>query len=366
MCLLGIFAAATLSIDAGNAWQTRRNVVTATDAAALAEAGDLAYNGSSTCTGLFNTVLSKNAGSDVYDRKCTVTRIGDVGYVMVEGRKGVDVRFGSVVGVGDTNAYSMSAAVWGFPTAVQGLRPMAFCKFNSHVQTWENLKKGLITPEAYAALKGSGDTNGDGLIDFPADLAYAPYGVIHRMYFDKDIDDNLCGSFPGNWGWLSFDGLPADSTDRNSWIKNGYSGSVAIRLDSQSPCPGVPGSGGSQEAEQGCVPADSGDLAGHNASSLDSILHKPVHITIFDAGACSGGGTTCTFEAWAFVGVILRGYKSTGAQHMRFFDFEFIDLQASGTCCSAIPPNADLGVRAVKICAVDHDSQVVATRCALN
>ncbi len=365
--LLAIFAAATLSVDAGNLWQTRRNMITATDAAALAEAGDAALTGTATCTGLYNTVLDNNAGEDVYDRSCTVTPgpSEGTGWVAVEGRKTSDVRFGAVIGLDDAAAYSMSAAMFGYPTAAIGLRPMAFCYLNSHVQTWIALHNGDITQEAYEALKGSGDINGDGLIDYPNNLEYQPYGVIHRMYFNKDVDDGQCGTFPGNWGWLSFDGLPANQGDRNSWIRTGWTGSSRIRGGGEASCSGTPGSGGEAESNAGCPPGDSGALAEQNADALDSVNGTAVPISIFDDGDCSGGGVGCTFEMWAFVGVILRGYKVTGTQDQRYFDFEFESIQISGSCCSAFPVNQDLGARAVRLCAVDHDTQEVATRCAL-
>lgn len=365
--LLAIFAAATLSVDAGNLWQTRRNMITATDAAALAEAGDAALTGTPTCTGLYNTVLDNNAGEDVYDRSCTVTPgpSEGTGWVAVEGRKTSDVRFGAVIGLDDTAAYSMSAAMFGYPTAAIGLRPIAFCYLNSHVQTWADLKNGTITQEQYQDLKGSGDVNGDGLIDYPNNLEYQPYGVIHRMFFNKDVDDGQCGTFPGNWGWFSFDGLPANQIDRNNWIRKGWTGKVRIREGGEVICPGVPGSGGEAEANDGCPAGDSGALAGQNAAALDSILNTAVPISIFDAGACTGGGVSCTFETWAFVGVILRGYKVNADQSLRYFDFEFQSIQISGSCCAAFPVNQDLGARAVRLCAVDHDTQEVATRCAL-
>ena len=367
--LLAIFAAATLSVDAGNLWQTRRNIITATDAASLAEAGDAALTGSPTCTGLYNTVLDNNAGEDVYDRSCTVTPgpSEGTGWVAVEGRKTSDVRFGAVIGLDDTAAYSMSAAMFGYPTAAIGLRPIAFCYLNSHVQTWADLQDGTLSFEDYQALKGAGDVNGDGQIDYPNDIAYQPYGVVHRMYFTKDVDDGQCGDFAGNWGWLSFDGLPADVTDRNEWIRNGWNGSVDIRLSTEESCEGQPGSGGEAESNEGCPPADSGALAGQNAAALDDILNQPVPISIFDDGDCneSGGGTVCSFETWAFVGVILRGYKVNANQSLRYFDFEFVSIQVSGSCCAAFAPNQDLGARAVRLCAVDHDTQDVATRCAL-
>lgn len=62
--------------------------------------------------------------------------------------------------------------------------------------------------------------------------------------------------------------------------------------------------------------------------------------------------------------MILRGYRVTGPQANRYFDFEFVRLIGSGNCCVTNPnPGADTGLRGVTLCSVDHDSQAEATRC---
>ncbi len=400
VCLLGIFGAATLSVDAGNLWQSRRNMVTATDAAALAEARDFAINSlgggtPSGCTGLYNTILDRNAGTDVYDRSCTVVPFSGTGtgYVSVEGRKPVDVRFGVVLGLDDTAAYSMSAAMIGYPTSAHGLRPIAYCVENGHVQEWLELQ----------ALLNDGDPSNDAaawdqynsLMDVEDVLAHPwlgpqgqnykfgldsngqPYGVVHRMYFNKSNEDGACGDFPGNWGWLNFDGGTGGvgTPEVNEWLEDGYTGVQVPVVSNGDPvvsgdedeCVGEPGNGTESNpdeplnsTEEGCTPAKPGALASSVRGALESVQDQEVYITIFDAGACagSGGGATCTFETVAFLGVKIRGWQLGGPEDLRFFDFSFFNAITSGSCCSMNGPanGIDTGIRAVKLCAVDHDA----------
>ena len=385
ICLLVIFSAATLSVDAGNAWQTRRNMITATDASALAEARDLALAslaGVNTfgCTGLYNTILDRNAGTDVFDRNCqTVPLGGGNGYVFVEGRKPVDVRFGVVLGLDDTAAYSMSAAEWGYPSAAQGLLPISFCSSNHHVQEWINYKDGV------AQLPSPGSVEhpviGPDRPYIGLDDNGQPFGLVHRMFFNKSGSD-ACGTFPGQWGWLDFTGGDQGfSTDElRDWVRTGYNGTVRVRIDEDDPatpeneadlpCEGIPGGGDSSTSAEGCVPGKPGSAGGSPDRALDDIRDEPRYIMIFDAGQCgnidNGGGATCTLEAWAFLGVKLRGWKITGPEKGRFFDFSFTEIILSGPCCSSEPPNGvDTGVRGVGLCAVDHDPTPIdaATRC---
>jgi hypothetical protein len=82
-------------------------------------------------------------------------------------------------------------------------------------------------------------------------------------------------------------------------------------------------------------------------------------VPIFDFA--DGPGNNANFTIRAFVGVILRGYRSTPSSGS-YFDVEFYDAIINGGCCSdtGIPT----GAIATKICGVDHDSQTEATRCS--
>lgn len=377
--LLGIFGAAMLSLDAGNMWQTRRNIITVTDATALGQAKYLAFADNQTaCEATWtNFMLNlEGAGANVTPLNCTPTSAGNgTGYVVVDGRKTARTRFGGVFGIGDTEPYSLSAAQWGYISEARGLRPISFCKENSHAQEWLTLKNGG-SEAAYQNLANTGDDNGDGLIDHPSypaiSTSYSNPPVVHRMYFNNDLDDGQCGNFPGSWGWLNFDGGAGATTDRNDWTENGYNdGSVTIREDGEPACPASPGNGDAADSEEGCVPADSGAISNANSDALNAILGKKVHIMLFDTGNCvndAGGGVTCNFESWAIMGVVLRGFRATGPESDRYLDFEFTDIMLSGTCCEPAPVNGvDTGARGVKICEVDHDfqaGQTIASRCA--
>ena len=383
--LLGIFGAAMLSLDAGNMWQTRRNIISVTDATALGQAKYLAFaDDQSSCEFTWtNFMLNlEGAGAAVTPINCDPEAASNgTGYVVVEGRKEARTRIGSLFGIGNTEPYSLSAAQWGWISEARGLRPISFCNKNSHVEEWLGLKNGAgswgpaVTPAQYQALAGTGDDNGDGRIDHPSypaiSTSYSNPPVVHRMYFNNDLDDGQCGNYPGNWGWLNFDGGAAANPDRNDWTENGYNeGTITIRPDSAGACPATPGNGDADDAHEGCVPADSGAIASANSDALDAIIGKKVHIMIFDNGTCansSGGGVTCNFEAWAILGVVLRDFDATGPEANRWLDFEFTDIMLSGTCCVSEPVNGvDTGARGVKLCEVDHDFQAgstIASRC---
>src|SRR5437867_1812948 len=83
--LAALFGALLLSVDAGNLWQTRRNLITATDATALDRAREAALNGSSTaCSSSWTSLLTSNGGSDVSPLACSTTGTNDTGYVAIE------------------------------------------------------------------------------------------------------------------------------------------------------------------------------------------------------------------------------------------------------------------------------------------
>lgn len=387
--LLGIFGAAMLSLDAGNMWQTRRNIITVTDSTVLQQAKYLAFASNKTaCEATWTDYMLniEGAGPSVTPLNCTPTAAANgTGYVVVDGRKEARTRLGGLFGIGDTQPYSLSAAQWGYISEARGLRPIAFCNKNSHVEEWLGLKNGAgswgpaVTPAQYQALAGTGDTNGDGLSDHPSypaiGTSYSNPPVVHRMYFNNDLDDGQCGEYPGNWGFLNFDGGNAavncgDDKCLNPWIENGYNdGAVSIRENTQPPCPDDPGNGDAGDSEEGCVPSDPGSISATNNPALDAIIGKKIQVMLFDAGECAngpGGGVTCNFEAWAILGVILRGYQSVGAGD-EYLDFEFTDITLSGTCCEAAPVNGvDTGARGVKLCEVDHDFQsgsTISSRC---
>lgn len=362
--LVAIFGAAMLSVDAGNLWQSRRNVVTATDATALQEARTAALNGSACQNGNVTQMLSRN-GSDITLGSCALTpgSVNGTGYVTVEADKAVDIRFGGVVGIGDTSAYSLSAAQYGYITEVIGLRPMGFCYQNSHMQEWLRLQEWIRTSGASGLSQGAYDLLEDtgpfvpGLVGHPSGegvngngQSYGN-GVVHRLYFTKDNPNDCGANAPGNWGWFDYNGGNNSADDRRDWIKEGYPGEVGVHDCDPSDPPGDP-------CETG--PGSSG-AANNTELEMLKVSGQPFPIPLFDS--VTGSGATAEFGVYGFVGVVLKGYRTTGATASHYFDFEFVNLILEGNCCTATENN--FGIKGTKLCAVDHDPQSITTRCFL-
>lgn len=322
--LVAVFSALLLSLDAGNIWQTRRAIITATDASALEQARTAAIFGpSAACVG-YQTTLQQNAGSDVQGVGCTVVPgpTADTGYVTVQGRKPAAVRFGGIFGQGDTTAFSSTTARWGFITSIEGLRPIALCIQNEHV----------------AGYLGTG-----------VDLGVHPSAGVHRVMFTK-ANPLLCGNTaPGNWGFMDFDGGSNSNSIMRDWLVGGYPGTVAI---GDCDAGGAPGT---------ACPGNTGSSGGSIASALDTLVASGQAFPILLFDSVTGNGSNAAFNPYAFLGVILRGYRITGAEALRYFDFEFTRITRSGNCC--LPAGIDTGVRGVRICSVDHDIRPTITRC---
>lgn len=341
--LVAVFGAAMLSIDAGNVWQERRNIITATDATALSEARDAALSvGSFTCSGGWQDLLVANAGAGVTPLACARTPLatGAGGYVSVEAEKPAEVRFGGVFNIGDTTAYSMSAARWLYAYDVSGLRPIGFCMQNQHVQEWlahVNLGTPLPAP---------------GAPGHPT--SYPTTGVVHHMPFVPALGDGLCGSVPGNWGWMDFDGGSNPTGELDTWLRDGF-GQNDVRVgdcnsDNAAPAEPCPGNTGAKSALD---------------PALTTLIGKPIAIVVYDSA--TGTGSNSRFRIAGFLGVKLWGFSVNGAAATRYMDFEFtrIVVEPGRSCCSAgWIPAPDLGARVVQLCSVDHDSRAIGIACA--
>jgi Flp pilus assembly protein TadG len=369
--LVAIFGAAMLSVDAGNLFQSRRNIITGTDATALSEARAFAlYQQSiSSCNMTnVNTMLTRNSGSALGSVACTPNTLGTTGtgYVTVTANKPVDVRFGGAVGVPDTTAASSSTAQWGFVTQVAGLRPMGFCLLNEHIQEWLGYQHLLRTGSALSGnpIQTLNDWNTqppliglDGRIGHPrgpgaTGLGTPSYtGRVHRMYFQRITGGSDCGGAPGNWGWFDFNGGSNSTADQTDWLLNGYDSNVGV-LDCNADgtqgdgCSGDPGSSGSS-----------------GTSDLNSLISTGQQFAIPIFSTATAQGALAQFNIVGFVGVILRSYDLTIGQQNRYFDMEFQNLILEGNCCSSAPN--DFGIKGVKLCSVDHDPIPIATRCQL-
>lgn len=322
--LVALMAAIMLSLDAGNLWQTRRMIVTATDATALHAARAAALNGAATACSGYQGRLQANAGSDAQAIDCRVVSgpLGNSGYVVVEARKPSKVLFGGLLGVADDkSAYSMSAAKWGHLTQVQSVRPIGICLQNSHVQAY--------------------------VTDTPELLGIHPSPGVHRIMFTKD-NPAACGGAAGNWGWLDFNGGSNSTSEMNSWLLNGYPGTVGIGDCNGDGIPGDMCSG------------DTGSGGGAVNNSLQALVdsREIFGVVIFDAAM--NPGANAVFNVWGILGVRLVGFRMTGAESSRYFDMEFHRITMSGNCCL---PAGSFKVFGTELCAVDHDPLPEAVRC---
>ena len=384
--LIGLFGAVLLSLDAGNMWQTRRNIITATDATALDRARSEILSSGTACststTPTWTDYLIRNAGPIVTgSEQCNVYpgTVTGTGYVTVQAAKNAKTRFGGLFGIGDTQPYSLSAAQIFYPKTVEGLRPIGLCIGDHHIRdewipyqnylynhsspTPSSLRSPEMTPTAYNNLKNN-----------PADehpnASYSDaVDVVHHFVWDKDSSEqNGCGTDPGNWGWQDFDGggNPSGCSDPSGLcyqLVYGYQGQVGINdcnADGTTGdnCPEDPGSNGGKDG------ACSGSAVNNVTEAMRCLIGKTFPIVVYDQASCPGGGNTCSDRVVGFLSVVLWGFDDRQGASPRYLDLEFKNYVVEGICCSTAPN--PLGSKAVRLCGVDHDIQsgvTLAQRC---
>src|ERR1700741_997361 len=137
--MIGLLCAGGLAIDAGSAWATRRQIVTSTDAAALAAARMYAQGLADPCTAAGVTagqnestlVLNGNAAAAEplgYQVPAAGSPSNPVGPVRVDARLGSKQAFSGIFGFGQTKPFSSSTAEFGYLIGIPGgLRPIGIC-----------------------------------------------------------------------------------------------------------------------------------------------------------------------------------------------------------------------------------------------
>jgi Flp pilus assembly protein TadG len=291
-----LMSMAAFALDTGNGWQTRRGLITATDAAALAAAETYAQNGNG-CAGVPANFVSANA-SAASVTGCSFTNLGPgAGAVTVQGKTPLHYTFAGIMGVGDREVHSSTTAAFGQPLGVTGLRPLALCDASNGYADW--LASGMTTP-------------------FTATI---PYG--------KDSPGDCGTNVPGNWGVEDFNGGANSSSDTRDWLENGYPTLIT-----------APGS----------ILGDTGAFSNSLGSALNNLVSsgQAFQLPIFDAAA--GTGSNARFHVIGFVSVVLLDYQSNGSADNRWLRVQFVSHVAQGTCCAH---GTDTGTRVVFICAVD-------------
>lgn len=333
--LTAVLGAAVLSIDSGSVWRTRRNLVTDTDAAALAAARYLDAQGAKACDATAIANARAEAGSLVAanDSKSvmegfSVTPTGgsclaESGRVRVDGRLIAQLSFAGVFGVGSVDVASSSIAQWGPLSAAIGLRPIGICDKSPHFLEW--------------SLHLLGD---DSIWNTPPQThPNNPSGaVVHRIFFQRGSSG--CGAAAGNWDWIDFNGThePNGNQALRNWFYNGFPGEVALgdgATGKVKDCnPDEPG------GQDGCDPK-TGAGGGSFAEALEYLRDNKIAFPILvydrvvdvrDPDGCessnwSGSGSNARFCHVAFLMVRVHGWdRITGnLADNSYLDLEFVD-----------------------------------------
>ena len=297
ICAVVLFGMAAYAIDAGDAWRTRRNLITATDAAALAAAEKYAV-GSDGCSTEPSIFVPANILEATVTR-CAFTDLGDgAGYVTVDAEKTVDFKFAGVIGINSHDVASSTTAGFGLPQSLLGLRPLALCNQSDAFLTWV----------------------ADGM-----PLNSSPYTIPYTKESPGDCGPNA----PGNWGVLDLDGGSNSNRDTRDWLLNGYFGDF---IDSDD-----------------VIPGDTGAFSNSLSTELNFLRTNHVVIDLPVYQAVSGNGSNARFTLYGFVGVTIIDFRTTGPEAGRYITVSFTQGVAQGRCCSHGP---DFGLRTVFICAV--------------
>lgn len=305
---LVIMGMAALVIDLGNGWRTRRALIPATDAAALA-AAQAYVDGETGCSIApdyltYNEVAATLISCDKHDIDA------DRGRVTVTASHPVETWFASAIGFGDYNVQSVSTAAWAPPSAVYGLRPIGLCLEGS-----SQLQNLIANPPATET-----------------DIT---------ILYNKDQPDACGNEAEGNWGVIDFDGGSNSLDDIKEWVELGYDGPVRFENHVVSDCldehcyegtPGYP-SGAGKELQ---------DL-----EDSDQYFMLPVFNYVNDLA-----GANAEFHIAAIIRVRLMRHKITGKESTRFFDLRVKPGLVSGECCSGSGSGSG-GNKVIAICGVD-------------
>ena len=310
LSLVVLLGMASITIDIGNGYRTRRALIAATDSSALAAAQDFAVDDDG-CLVAKQYLLANDA-----DGTCNgypTTREGQ-GYVVVEATANVQTWFAGIIGQGDYDAGALTAAVWGPPLAVTGLRPIGLCF------------------EGSAALQD--------IVNNPP-----PTNTVLRIDYDKDHPDDCFGSeTPGNWGVTDFN---VGGNHFKEWVKNGYPGEVEFANHTVTSCAG-------EEAH--CYGSDPGNPTGAQ-NELNGLRNSGVFFTVpvFNfVDESSGPGNNFEMHFMGVLRVQLLSFKVNGNPGGRYFEFLVEPGLITGTCCG---PGGGAGDnKVIAICAVDPNA----------
>lgn len=312
ICMTALCAVGALAVDLGNAWQTRRHAITASDAAALAAAQSYVSGGIG-CDTVAPDYVARNAPAATMV-SCTATT-GGSGSVTVEVEQQASYILAPVFGITSHDVSSSTTVRWGSPVSVSGLRPFGLCMEGSNeVSAW------------YA----NPTTDLDVTI---------PYG--------KDDNADACNfgdDVPGNWGMVDFDGGANSNTDTKDWVANGYDGPVSAG----------PVTGDCTVVTDACYEGDTGAFSSSIRSELQDLVDSGETFTIPLFNRADGTGSNALLHLVGFAKVTLLDFDTGGNQADRYLRLLFQPGLVTGRCCGDAS-GIDTGLKVIEICAVDPD-----------
>lgn len=398
--LFALFGALMLTLDAGNLWSTRRQIITGTDAAALHAARYFNTGAGNPCSSAdvldaesgATNVMNQNHARALHNPGDTpdgfeVTLAdpglcGMAGYipgkVRYDGRLQAQGFFSQVFGFGNTSALSSSTAAWGYIQSIgEGLRPIAVCDKSEQYELWRDFWFGAIDLATYNGLFGRDEGLAPELIKFPAssdnfirgDSAHNPnknkaYVVpdgtdAHRTVHRMTMPDLECGASPGNRVWVDFTDEEAGTlgaSELRDQLLYGYKGEVALSPHDCNPsnddptpedCGSAPGDKATLERALGTI------TCARNTPAMSCPYIFP--ILVVDQVSADGGANAHYVQV-AFLFVVMRGFGDINADLIQF-DFEFVDVQTSGQVGASPPSSTHPYQTGVQLCGADHDSQ---------
>ena len=305
-----ILAAAALTVDMGNGWRTRRALIPATDAGALAAAQDFVV-GTNGCTNdrAADYVDFNHAAATMTD--CTPNVGSDRGWVSVTAEEQLDTFFASVVGLNQYTVESTSIAAWGPPATVTGLRPIGLC-INAIPEISNLITNPPSTPQ-----------------------------IIEIDYDFTHPDPCGGGDLAGNWGIVDFNGGSNPSPDAEDWIEFGYDGQVTFENHTVTSC----------VSEPHCYEVDPSNFGANFHDELDHLILNNIYFTLPVINFGEGTGGTAKYHIMGILRVRLLAYQTTGPQTDQFFRLEVFPGLITGTCCGS--GGNDGGSKVITICGVD-------------
>jgi hypothetical protein len=412
VCLFALFGAMMLTVDAGNLWATRRQIITGTDASALHAAQFFNSGGGNPCNA-DDLVVAENGAADVMVQNhsralhnpddtpdgfqvTTAQTCGLSGYtpgkVRFDGRLYSQGFFGGAFGFSNQSAYSSSTAAWGYITAISDdLRPIPVCDKSEGYDIWTDYwntgqsPAGLATYNGYFGRdEGNPDPN---LIEFPASssgyingdpngagrnpnagLSYVtPDGVVgsHTTVHRVTMPDAACGVESGNWLWVDFvdqEGGSAPTSVLADWILHGYQGTVALdphdcNPSNENPTPEDCGAG---PGVKSALEKSLHDITCAVTTPARSCPHVFPILVVSDVVAPTGGGDNVHYVQVAFLFVVIRGYGALSQDNQSNknvqIDMEFLDVSTSGQVSGSPPTTTHPYQTGTQLCGADHDS----------